>query len=226
MSYTEKSIVDSPIRRREQELLNQGYSYIEVAKALNVSLSALRGRNQKVYKIDIFQKFSERITRTGIPQRLNIRDEFGYWFSGFFDGEGCLVASQPCHKTKLYTQSILGISIALRKDDEEILKHIKESLGFGKISLPSNAEGRNPSISFRVDKIADLAEVIVPLFEKYPLRSKKGKEFSIWKTMVERKYVTTLGGKSRRPGSTRDESLFASEILNIRGIRHPYKTGG
>src|SRR5258708_26904556 len=28
------------------------------------------------------------------PIRLNVSDEFGYWFSGFFDGQGCLVASK------------------------------------------------------------------------------------------------------------------------------------
>jgi hypothetical protein len=57
-----------------------------------------------------------------------VTDEFGYWFSGFFDGEGTLLAMRE--NGRQLTQKIL---ILLRDDDGSVNRWIQENLGCGKI---------------------------------------------------------------------------------------------
>jgi hypothetical protein len=87
-----------------------------------------------------------------IPPQLNVSDEFGYWFSGLFDGEGCLV---------VYKDGGVILKVVLRDDDESVIEYIKNQLGCGRI-IPGDYTSRKYR-DFRVAKIADLAEIVVQL---------------------------------------------------------------
>jgi hypothetical protein len=68
--------------------------------------------------------------------------------------------------------------------------------------------------------VQDLAEVIIPLFERYPLYTKKSKEFAIWKPIVLQRYITTLGGYSNRSGIPDEErAAFNQALERIKQIR-------
>lgn len=131
----------------------------------------------------------EQLLDTEKHNRLvGIPDSFGYWFSGIMDGEGHFAAS---YKTKEKTigehywgrYTITGIQISLRWDDYEILNYIKSTLGIGNL-YKVNQKGSAPKGMYRIGKTEDLNDLIVPLLEKYPLRSKKAREFPLWRECV------------------------------------------
>ena len=72
MSYTSDSKLDKPIHQKERELLLAGFSYAEVADALNVRHKSVSERNRLVYGINIQDAFRRRIDRNGIPNRYSI----------------------------------------------------------------------------------------------------------------------------------------------------------
>ena len=111
-------------------------------------------------------------------------DAFGYWFSGFSDGESCFhgrMVKSPIGSPVIQVK----FSIRLRADDHLILEKIMRTLGVGKLK-PYNPkdESKNPSVEYAVDRCPDLRQVIIPHFEKYPLHTKKSKDFAIWKRLV------------------------------------------
>jgi len=121
--------------------------------------------------------------------RLAVGDDFGYWFSGFFDGEGCFYF----HNTVRGKTTIgLKIKIAVRRDDKTVIDYIRGQLGCGRAFLneyrDDTYKSHKPWVDFRVQRLEDLAEAIVPLFERYPLHTKKAEEFARWKNLVELRY--------------------------------------
>jgi len=107
-----------------------------------------------------------------------------------------------------------------------VLQKFQKILNIGKISHIKRGRSHlkeQDADSFQIQNIKDLTEVIVPLFEKYPLWSKKGKEFEIWKDVVRYKYIVSLGGYSGGfdLGSNFKE-FFIKSMNKIRTIRNPY----
>jgi hypothetical protein len=153
------------------------------------------------------------------PSRLHVTDEFGYWFSGFFDGEGTLLAMRENDR-----QLTLKIQILLRDDDGSVNRWIQENLGCGKIyphAVSRQARVKTkPGSMFRIRDIRDLAEIVVPLFDKYPLHSKKAREYLIWKKLLLLRYQETMG---RSPHSTPYSQEYCTEfdsaIKQLRAIR-------
>ena len=120
----------------------------------------------------------------------------------------------------------LGISISLREDDVGTLEYIKKEMKTGKVGHARRKPNPNKpkwhrAATFRIDNLKDLAEIIVPLFEKYPLHTKKAKEFEIWKSLVTNQYVLTLGGRSKKGLATdAQHEQFLEGISRIKAIRH------
>lgn len=220
MSYTSKSKVDPAIAAREIEMLKAGRSYAEISQDVGSRHKSISERNRLVYRIDIQAAFAARVEREGVPNRLSVSDAFGYWFSGFFDGEGCFSVFSRMRPGR-YAERRVGIQIMLRDDDVGVILSIKQNLNAGLTYATSKPNGRtNPKATFRVEQINDLAEVIVPLFEKYPLRSKKGREFPIWRSLVRSQYVLTMGGYSQRASCTAEQNAaFDAGREAIRQIR-------
>lgn len=219
MSYTADSNLDNPIHQRERELLMAGFSYAEVAQVLSVKQKSVSERNRLVYKINIWDAFSRRIAISGIPNRLSVSDSFGYWFSGFFDGEGCLAVFNRARKDR-YVERRISIQIGVRDDDADTIQFIKDNIGVGLVYFHTAHGIDNPNSSYRLERIKDLAEIIIPLFEKYPLHTKKSIEFPIWKSLVVGQYISTLGGYSQRAsGSEEYNATFDAGRQAIREIR-------
>jgi hypothetical protein len=127
--------------------------------------------NSQSIGVDYYKSFERRIEREGVPNRLDFANEFGYCFSGLFDGEGSFTLrrrERSTHKTLL-----ADIKIVLRDDDKECLCRCQRSLKVGKLYDLSGNSSKNPQVKFTVHKISDLAEVVVPLFDNYPLHTKK-----------------------------------------------------
>ncbi|MBW2084468.1 MAG: hypothetical protein JRI54_00335 [Deltaproteobacteria bacterium] len=221
MSYTSKSNLNSPLHQREREMLLAGFSYAEIAQALGVRQKSVSERNRLVYRINLQDAFARRIERDGIPNRLNVSDSFGYWFSGFVDGEGNFEIFSRRRRTGKYVERRAWLQIIIRDDDTDTIQFIYDNLKCG-IIYHNKGHGRtNPNVTFRVEKIKGLAEIIVPLFEKYPLHTKKASEFIIWRNVVKTQYILTLGGYSQRVAATDEQNAAFNQALQaITKIRH------
>ncbi|MBU9581338.1 LAGLIDADG family homing endonuclease [Burkholderia multivorans] len=219
MAYTEKTQL-SPALEQERALLLDGKTYSEIAKLTGARLRSITERNRLVYRVDVQAAFRRRVERDGIANRYIAGDAFGNWFAGYFDGEGCLTVFY--RERDGIPERRIGVQISCRYDDADVLTYIKAQLGVG-VTWQSKAKGATkPAVNWRVESAADLAEVIVPLLDVYPLRSKKRLEFMYWRPLVIDQYVNTLGGTSTRIGATVEQNVaFQEAMQNIRNIRHP-----
>jgi hypothetical protein len=131
----------------------------------------------------------ETLALPPIPSRLKVTDEFGYWFSGFFDGEGCFLFKDTREGKTTFKPKI---KVAVRFDDRAVIDSIHKQMGCGVVYSnryhKEKYKTTKPWVEFRVHRIGDLAEVIVPLFERYPLHTKKAQEFKYWKGLVQIRY--------------------------------------
>ena len=200
----------------EKKLLRNGYTYAEVEECIGEKSYNIRRRNLNVYKIDINKAFSSRIKEDGVPNRLAVSDSFGYYFSGLFDGEGTIAIFH--RKRGEYNEYRLGICLSLRDDDHNVFSYIRKNLG-GKIYWFKGHKPTNPSYRWDLQDVKSLAEVIVPLFDKYRLRTKKANEYKLWRRLVLMRYVDTIGGQVPSLLSDRYKKLFMKSLNSIRKAR-------
>lgn len=115
-----------------------------------------------------------------------IDDVWRGWFVGFTDGEGSFQIDERSHCSPRANYHC-HFTIALRDDDRAILEEIRDTLGIGTIYDKSDrstlTRKRRPQVEYRVSIINECAE-LVKLFDKYPLRAKKQRDFEIWKQAV------------------------------------------
>ena len=112
----------------------------------------------------------------------DVPDDFGYWFSGLADGEGSF--NIGVHKDKVSCT----FHIAFRIDDLPTLEIIRSTLRIGNIFFENprccHSRKNNPSARWVV-QAAKESVVLVQLFRRFPLRSKKRYDFGIWAEAVE-----------------------------------------
>lgn len=118
---------------------------------------------------------------TSFPSDID-RDAFGYWLSGFVDGEGCFCLSWQ--RRNIFPRPKASFSIGLRGDDRGILETIRTFLGCGTPVRTRLHRAGNPVSTYAIATVSDLHAIIVPHFERYPLRAKKAKDFAVWKQAV------------------------------------------
>ena len=106
------------------------------------------------------------------------------WFSGWIDGEGSFTS---------YTQrSHRGIScrlaVMLRDDDAPLIYDVKDILHCGVISrrteLMQDKRNRKDQISWTCNNTGACRQILVPLLDAFPLRSKKNNDYKIWRKLV------------------------------------------
>jgi hypothetical protein len=222
MPYIGNSDIHAPAYASERNMLLAGLSYEEIADKTGERQRTISERNRLVHKIDIWDAFRSRVEREGIPNRMPADESFRSWFAGFVDGEGSfIIFTRPCTARPQYSEFRLGLRLQIRHDDIAVLDHISQTIECGTRALHKGAGRAQDSVSWRCEKINDLAEVIVPTFDNAPLRSKKGREFAIWRELVMRRYLDTLGGHSQRHGVKEDYRILFHKALNdFAHIRH------
>lgn len=179
----------------ERRLLELGLTIKDVALLVGAAPRRLEERNRLLYQIDLRATFQRRIERDGVPTRLAVDASFGHWFAGLFDGEGHFVMRLRRRSVGRATRSELelGLNVYLRDDDAGVLQRVHDALG-GRFRPTS----KDNVAHWRLRGIATLAEVGLPLFERYPLYSKKAGEFELFRSLVMQRYIATLGGRRRR----------------------------
>jgi hypothetical protein len=115
------------------------------------------------------------------------RDAFGHWLSGFCDGEGCFFLGldlRSRHASNAPTPKA-AFFLVLRADDMAVLRQIHSFWQCGRVRL-RRTYGRpgHPAFDLTCDGWAEMAGVLVPHFDRYPLRAKKARDFAVWREAV------------------------------------------
>lgn len=102
-----------------------------------------------------------------------------WYITGLCEG----VASFTYSRTGLQS-FVLYFAIKLKSQDKKILEGIQDFFGCGRIySVKQNNGQLGSDIYYRVTKISDL-EKVVRHFDQYPLKTKKAKNYQLWREMV------------------------------------------
>ena len=102
------------------------------------------------------------------------------WIAGFVDGEGCFHVGISKHKDLRAGYQILSeFTVVQHERDIDLLHELRSMMNCGVVRR--NHEDR---YCWRVRKLKNLSEVIIPFFEKYPLKSKKAVDFLKFKKVV------------------------------------------
>lgn len=133
----------------------------------------------------------------------DLTDGFGHWLAGFADGEGCFRLIQ--HRVGPGLAISAQFQISLRADDRPILEEIRQRTGLGNIHSNGRSAVNNgrPQVRWAVGDHAGCL-VLVGLFDRYPLRAKKARDFAIW-----RDAVMELGRIRQRPKGQREYELVS-----------------
>ena len=117
------------------------------------------------------------------------RRGFGDWLSGFFDGEGTFGLRSLNCKSRERPSFTAYIRITLRDDDIETIRLIRSFWGCGRIYFADNARSTianaNPVAIYSVHRVADLTGIVLPHFDRHPLRAKKRHDLAVWRQGVE-----------------------------------------
>lgn len=116
-----------------------------------------------------------------------------YFLAGFVDGEGSFnvsFARHPDLKSRWIIQT--KFQIYQHQDHRELLEFFGEILGVGRVDKKSGSDVLSLTVSSR----RDLADIIIPFFEKHPLATKVSafEKFSVIIGMLNNKEHKTKEG--------------------------------
>lgn len=95
--------------------------------------------------------------------------------------EGCFSVTIFKSKTSNYGESVkLSFILTQNVRDKNLIKSLVEYLRCGYTTLENRG-----TIGFKVTKMSNIRDVIIPFFEKYPLQGIKSKDFSDFSKAVD-----------------------------------------
>jgi LAGLIDADG endonuclease len=111
------------------------------------------------------------------PQRLHVQSRpsrlDANWVVGFVDGEGCFfVGINPHPEMTLKFQVLPEFTVVQHRRDIPLLFALKSFFGCGVVRV-----NHDTRMAFRVRRFEHLWKIIVPFFEKHPLKSQKQVDF-------------------------------------------------
>jgi hypothetical protein len=108
-----------------------------------------------------------------MPDTLSVHDAFGHWLSGFTAGEGHFSLYQG-------RQSRTNFLICLRQDDAAVIDLIREHWDGIGVHRKMYPPGQSPQSWLAIGGIHEISRVVVPHFERYPLRTRKAEDYDVW----------------------------------------------
>ncbi len=119
------------------------------------------------------------------PQRLHVqphpRKLEAQWVVGFVDGEGCFfVGINPHPEMTAGFQVLPEFTVVQHQRDVQLLHALKRFFGCGVVRT-NHAE----RMAYRVRAVDHLDGIIVPFFEKHPLKSKKNVDFAKFRKILQ-----------------------------------------
>ena len=106
------------------------------------------------------------------------------WIVGFTDGEGCFHVGLNSNPQLRFGYQILPeFVIVQHARDLPLLQNLKTHFGCGVVRL-SRRHGTGAVYAYRVRGLRHLDEIIIPFFEKHPLKTQKRLDFLFFKGIV------------------------------------------
>jgi len=166
--------------QRKEHLTSEGLKKIIAIKAsMNLGLS---------------KKLKEAFTNINPVDFLYIHPKFPFWIAGFTSGEGCFFFYiGKDSNMKLGYRVRVGFQLTQHIRDRQLLILLETYFGCGKYYL-SNDHRHGDYI---VSDVSDLAEKIIPFFEKYKIIGIKEQDYLDWseviKLIIAKKHLTPEG---------------------------------
>ena len=105
------------------------------------------------------------------------------WILGFTDGEGCFCISfTKRSKLKLKIETHCSFSISQKACSLKILEQIQQYFSCGGIRYSK----KDDTYKYEIRNIKDLNKKVIPFFTKYPLLTKKRKDFEIFSIICKK----------------------------------------
>lgn len=127
-------------------------------------------------------------------------DAFGWYLTGLTDGEGCfLLCPQKPNGKAVGWRWMVRFDIVMRDDESENIAAIAKRMACGKVhwrkggapcrkpavgESPEQVPKANPRVGWWVFRIDELANRVVPQFDRFPLQFKKAKDFATWREAI------------------------------------------
>jgi hypothetical protein len=143
---------------------------------------------------------------------VEIDEGFGHWLAGFTDGEGSFLIGKNGNGTMF-----CSFRIALHHKDEPILREISERTGIGRVWTQRAPSMKAPTAMWTVSNKAGCL-ALVELFEAFPLRAKKARDFAIWARAV--RLWSTL-----RPSGNQYTGMVRIDYSGLNSLRHELRAG-
>jgi LAGLIDADG endonuclease len=127
---------------------------------------------------------------TNIKKKINITND---WISGFTQSDGSFVISYSTIKTSrgIPVRPIPVFNITQSLIDYDLFIEIQKYLGIGKVYK------NRQNVTFVVKSIDEIVNVLLPLFDKHPLRGSKYNGYNIFKAVVllikDKRHLTLEG---------------------------------
>jgi len=158
------------------------------------------------YKINMFKKIIENflnmfkpslsnslniyknnnINKTSKGNKINCEEnDFIQWFIGFTDAEGSFKINIKNNKEVHFV-----FQITLHIDDIAVLYIIREKLSIGIVSI------NGTTCSFRVHSFQLIVDILLPIFDKYPLLTHKQLNYKDWRKAILLKQISNENSRS------------------------------
>lgn len=128
-----------------------------------------------------------------VPTAPDVDTAFGHWLAGFIDGEGHFNIGRQ--KRNGYYGYQLQFQMKVRLDDREVIEEIHRRTGIGWLCFPKRREAGNtrPQVGWGVSSLTDCL-ALVALIDRFPLRAKKQRDYTIWREAVLYRERTSMYG--------------------------------
>lgn len=150
------------------------------------------------------------------PESPVIDPGFAHWLAGFVDGEGCFSVHRKV--VNGYETYDCQFTMGLRSDDKPILVEIQRHLGgIGSIAdRPARETGNGkPQARFCVSSKTD-CQKLRAIFEVFPLRAKKARDFEIWSHALD-------SWIAHSPGEWGDMAWYRRRLMDVKLFGSTYR---
>jgi hypothetical protein len=105
------------------------------------------------------------------------------YISGYVDGEGCFTVSiSPRPTLRVGWEVRPSLSVSQNADRSEVLLEIQQYFGCGTL----RPDRSDQTLKWETRKLLELRLVVIPHFDRYPLRSSKHRDFELFADICER----------------------------------------
>ena len=126
-----------------------------------------RGAKNKPTLITKIRKYSTLNQQDSLNEKDSIDSKILEWFVGFTDAEGCFIINRFLKKNQLSISSfVFMFKITLHKDDEKVLRILKDRLRIGGVRLYKD------ECIFTITKEKEIA-ILISILDKFNLNTSK-----------------------------------------------------